>query len=288
MSFAPDTTVATRVNTRAQSWRQGDVVEAGPIIWLTTTDAPLTPQGAQVGGDGVVCVVAEAERLVVVSQTCDVVRDCAQRPYVLLARVVSLDEPEAGEARRGSRPRFVPVPGLGDDAFADLDLLTTVEKSVIVDQEPISGLPDDDARRSFGLGVARTFSQFAFPDDLKMALHGLVARIRTKHAKNSPEGRALAALDEIRVAARPSWDAPEIDVFLYFTPGSRRKADEVMSDDEWADMVDGWLLRASPFGVIRSIDGDMVPLDELSAREYLDSDALDLDHLSRPATAQAG
>lgn len=53
-----------------------------------------------------------------------------------------------------------------------------------------------------------------------------------------------------------------------------------MSDEEWDELVDSWLRQAEPFESIRSIDGAMIPLDEMTALEYLESDPLDLDYLS--------
>jgi hypothetical protein len=280
MAFTADVSLVARVNERTEQIRQGDVIEVGATTWLASASAPLTNESAQAEGSDFICIVAESDRLVVVSQTCDVVRDCVQRPFVLLARVVTLQEPVASEARRGHRPRFVPLPGLGADSFADLDLLITVEKSVFLDIEATRALPDTPAQRRFGIAAGRVFSRFAFPDDLQVALRGLVARIRAKHAKNSAEGRALAALQDIRITGSPSWDADAIDVFITFAPGSRAEANAVMSDDDWDELVDGWLRQAEPFGVIRAVDGAMIPLDELSALEYVESDALDLDHLS--------
>jgi hypothetical protein len=280
MTFAPEASLVERVNARAQAWQQGDVIEVGAVAWLAAASEPLTSQGAASGDEGVRCVIAESERLVVVSQTCDIIRDCCHRPFVVLARVVNLEEPDAGDARRGSRPRFVHLPGLGDKAFADLDLLVTVEKAVIFDAEPTRGLPDESSQRRFGTGVGRVFSRFAFPNDLVVALRGLVARVRSKHAKDSPEGRALVALEDIRVTASPGWDAAEMEVFVTFAPATREAAEAVMSEEDWDQVVDGWLRRAEPFGVVTAVDGAMIPLDELTAREYIDSDALDLDYLS--------
>lgn len=281
MDFAPDASLVAQVNDRAIQLRQGDVIEVGAIAWLASGAAPLTPQSVQANSDGISCVVAEADRLVVVSQTCDVVRDCAQRPFVLLARVVTLEEPVAGEARRGHRPRYVALPGLGDDAFADLDLVIGIEKSAFMDAEAIRALPSAAAQRRFGIATGRVFSRFAFPDDLVVALRALVARVRQKHAKDSSEGRALAALEDIRITASPSWDAGAVNVFITFAPATRAAANEVMGDDEWDELVDGWLRQAEPFGSIQRIDGAMIPLDEMTALEYVESDALDLDYLSR-------
>ena len=53
-----------------------------------------------------------------------------------------------------------------------------------------------------------------------------------------------------------------------------------MSEEDWDSVVDAWLRRTEPFGTIKSVDGAMIPLDELTAREYVDSDVLDLDYLT--------
>ncbi len=280
MEFAADGSLVAQVNERTMQLCQGDVIEVGAIAWLASGSAPLTSQSAEAGGSAISCVVAEADRLVIVSQTCDIVRDCSQRPFVLLARVVALEEPAAGEARRGYRPRFIALPGLGDDTFADLDLVIGIEKSAFLDIETTRGLRDEAAQRRFGIAAGRVFSRFAFPDDLVISLRGLVARVRQKHAKDSPEGRALEALEEIRITGSPSWNAEAVDVFITFAPATRADAQGVMPDDEWDELVDSWLRQAEPFGVIRTVDGAMIPLDELSALEYVDSDALDLDFLS--------
>jgi hypothetical protein len=259
------------------------VVDLGAIAWLATPATPLTSQSAEAGGDDLTCVVAESSRLAIVSQTCDVVRDCATRPFLLLAPIVFLEGPAAGEARRGSRPRFAQLPGIGENAFVDLDQIVTIEKSVILDAEPTRGLPSESSRRRFGLSVARAFSRFAFPDDLAIALRGLVARARDKHSRDSPEGQALRGLEEIRVTGSPSWDAAGVNVFVIFAPATRADAEAIMPEEEWDDIVDRWLRRTEPFGAIKSVDGAMIPLDELTAREYLDSDVLDLDYLTPEA-----
>ncbi len=283
MSFAADAALVESIDAATGSWRQGDIVDLRAIGWLGVADAPLTEHAAaaEVTEDSNVAYVsAEVEALVVVSQTCDVVRGCSTRPHVELAGLVRLEEPAATEARRGSRPRFVPVPGGGRDAFADLDIMVTAEKSLLARLNRVAGLPTDTDQRRFGRGVGRVYSRFAFPDDLGLSLGKLVERVRDKHDRASPERRALAVLEEIRVTGTPSWSANEIDVFLTFAPSTRDDAAAVMSDDDWDKVVDEWLRRAEPRGVIRSVDGAMIPLDELTAREYVDSDTLDLDYLS--------
>lgn len=291
MTFVFDDSLVEEINASTRQWRQGDVVDISIIAWLALPQAPLTEHASivpQAENSSLAYVFAETEGLALITQTCDIVRDCGTRPHVELARVVRLDEPVAGEARRGSRPRFVPVPGAGHDTFADLDIVLTAEKSVLVQSARTEGLPSDADRRRFGRGVGRMYSRFAFPDDLNVGLRGLVGHIRHKHARASQEGRALESLEEIRITGAPSWSTDAVTVFLTFAPSTRGEADEVMTQEEWDQVVDGWLRRTEPFGVIRSIEGAMIPLDELTAREYIDSDPLDLDYLSWAAAPSTG
>lgn len=282
MEFSPDIDLVESINDHTISWRQGDIVELGAVSWFALPRLALTSQSAAVNGEELSSIVAQTDRLAIISLTCDIVRDCQQRPFLLLAPIVELPEPVAGEARRGARPRYIPVPGLGKYSFVDLDKVVTSEKSILLGFEPKRGLIDDSSQRQFRNGAARMFSRFAFPDDLSIALSKMVNRIKGKHARNSDEGRALEVLEEIRLTGSPSWDAKEIDVFILFSPATRTEASEVMPDEEWNTCIDSWMDRAEPIGVIRSVKGAMIPLDELTARQYIDSVPLDLDYLSWP------
>lgn len=264
-------------------WQQGDISNLTVMSWSSDTSAPLTAHSQMDSEDDAspkAQIFVEFEASVVITQTCDLVRSCVDRPFVHLAPVVRLGEDLAREASREHRPRYVAVPALGPDAFADLDIVTTVEKSLLAASTRTQGCRDDHDRRRFSRGIARKFGRFAFPDDLSATLAKMTDRIRRKHDKSSPEGLALAALAEIRVNGSPSWDGDEISVFLIFSPSTRAEADEVMTQELWDELVDQWLELCVPQGVIDSVDGAMIPLDELLAIEYVDSDRLDLDHLS--------
>ncbi|MGH9267020.1 MAG: hypothetical protein ACRD0D_02465, partial [Acidimicrobiales bacterium] len=118
------------------------------------------------------------------------------------------------------------------------------------------------------------------PGDLVVALRGWSREFAASMRGDTAEGRALEALEEIRITASPSWADQPIDVFITFSPPTRVEADQVMAEDQWDELVDSWLRRAEPFGAVGSIDGAMIPLDEFTGREYVDSDPLDLDYLS--------
>ena len=288
MSFTVDEGLVERVDEATHSWQQGDVLELPTTsqAWMAVHGAPLTSTSAAMKHGGSRWVVAATDRLVVVSQTCDIVRGCSRQPFVAVASVVQLHGAQASQARGGHRPRFVPLPALGDDFFADLGLLASAEKTVLLEAEPVRGLRDPIEQRRFALGVSRAFGRPAFPDDLHMALDGLVQRIKEKHDKRSHEGRALASLEEIRVFGEPSWAASQIDVTVAFCPLSRSDALEQASQEEWEDFVHGWMDRTGPHGVITSVDGDLMPLDEMAASDYLAGDPLDLDYLTSRTTSQ--
>ena len=48
----------------------------------------------------------------------------------------------------------------------------------------------------------------------------------------------------------------------------------------WDSYREQWLRRVPATGRFNSIDGAVQTLDDLTAREYVESDALDFDHLS--------
>lgn len=110
------------------------------------------------------------------------------------------------------------------------------------------------------------------------------ARVLSKHNRQSDEGKALRALREIRVRAAPSWASAEVELTFWFI------LDDVTADaaDTSRRHLETWLGLLRPQGRFNSVNGMLVTLDDLTARDYVESDQLDLDHLSVPATPLAG
>lgn len=292
MTFAPDVTLVDRVNSSSQAWRQGDVPQlpTASQAWFATPAMPLTLPSNEMTGDRFGVVLAAAERLVIVTQTCDIVRDCRDYAHVTLAGVVRLGPDKALQAQRGHRPRFVALPGLGPEYFADTSLLVSAEKTILLEVDRLPGVVTDHNRRQFADGIARSFGRSALPDDLVRAFDKLTRRIKQKHDKDSDEGRALRLLGSIRVRGLPSWTADDIDVRVLFCPNTQSEAESCMSPKQWDDMVDEWVGLTEPDGVIRDISGDWLALDRMTALDYLESDHLDLEYLSsrRPISPRSG
>lgn len=264
-------------------WRQGDCILGEHwFVHRFAPALPLTEQAAKVvtdaGAAGVDLAESEVLGLMVTSQSCDVVRSCAERPFVEVCPLVELEEEVLKEVERGRRPQFAFVAGVAPRRLvADLDRVMTIEKAIVADWERTPGCNDDQARRRLASALARKRVRFAFPDDFTALAKKLHSRLADKHDKNSDEGRGLRALREIRVRAAPSWDAPDVAVFFWFI----RNEDEAdFEGKRWVDLLKDWLKLAPASGRFSSVDGLVATLEDLNAKDYVESDPLDLDHLS--------
>jgi len=103
--------------------------------------------------------------------------------------------------------------------------------------------------------------------------------LHEKHDKGTEEGEALRALREIRVGAAPSWDDEVIDIMLWFI---RNEGESDFNGRSWDMFLEGWLKLVPATGRFRTVEGIVITLDDLTARDYVESDPLDLDHLSSP------
>ncbi len=261
-------------------WRQGDCsLETVWFLFRFDPTTPLTPEARTAAAEGLDAAESEERGFMVVTQTCDLVRSCESRPFVEIAPLVVVDEKVAHDVVRGRTPRFASVPGLRDRRLvADLDRIMTVEKAVIAHLERIRGCRDDHEARLLMLSLARKRARVAFPDDFVTLAQPLVKRLVGKHDKNSPEGAALRALREIRVRAAPSWDAADVEVMFWFIHDEDEPS---FGGKPWSEHLRGWLDLVQPASRFTAIEGAAITLDDLTAREYVDSDPLDLEHLSR-------
>lgn len=277
---------AESVHATLLSWWQGDALLDVDLPFVTLADAalPLTPSSQEAAerqaGDGeiIVDVLTRERGIVVVSQTCDVVRDPAQRPYVEIAPLVELEPDDYEEARRGRSLRFAVVPALeGRHLVADLDRVMTIEKPLLVrlaGQNRIAGCRDDAERRLLAAALARRRARFAFPDDFTLAMKKLVSHVIAKHARDSDLGRFLLGLYDLRVEC-PDWEALEPKVTLLFV--FRLQADIPPKSAEQADSL---AARFVPTGRFSQIRHQVTTLETMTAARHLSTDALDLDHLS--------
>jgi hypothetical protein len=269
----------SQVDDAVSHWQQGDCALGDQwFLFRFAPGAPLTTAAldAQLTDSDV--VEDEVVGFVVVSQTCDVARQCGQRPFVKICPLVKVDEGRLSEIQRGRRPRYGFVPGVARaQLVADFDRVMTVEKGVVAGWEHTRGCVSDAQQRSFARALARNSSRAALPDDFVGVVSKLRKRLVDKHGKASAEGEALRALREIRVSASPSWDADAVEVFITFIPS---RDQDVVEGEQWSDFLTKWLELVVVVGRYTRVDGAVLGLEDITAAEYVDSDPLDLDHLS--------
>ena len=233
-------------------------------------------QAVNVPGSDV--VETEVRGFMVLTQTCDISRDCGERPYIEVSPLVEVDELVLGEIERCRRPNYAFIPGLAKrQLVADLDRVMTVEKTVVASWERVEGCRTDRDIRRLSEVLARKRARVAFPDDFSCFAGALVSRMSSKHDKESDEGRALRALREIRVRAEPSWDAEKVRLIFWFI-----REDELLDfeSQSWATFLEAWEARVAPKGRFVEVEAAVKALQDLTAKEYVESDPLDLDYLT--------
>jgi len=267
------------VDLALREWRQGDCTLGEHwFLYRFNPKRPLTEDSVNVAQEEIDLAESEVKGFSVVTQTCDIVRPCHDRPFIEVVPLVEIDEKRLHEIQRSRRPRYAYIPGVSQFSLvADLDRVMTVEKAVVAEWERIPGCQNDDEVRILGQALARKRVRFAFPDDFIAFAQKLQKRMQDKHDRLSVEGDALRALREIRVRAAPSWNAPEIELMFWFI----RNEEQVLSQElEWHQLRGKWLSLLPKLGRFKSVDGLVVSLEDMTAKDYVESDLLDLDHLS--------
>lgn len=276
--FALNADEVTRIDASLRDWRQGDLaLDETWFVHVGNGASPLTEVAAEAPG-GVQALTSEVHGLVVVTQTCDVVRSCSSRPYIEVAPLVPVDQETWHQVKRGRRPAYATLPALEKELLvADLDRVMTVEKSIVTSWQRTPGFTLDEDGRAFAQALARKRVRFAFPDDFTAFAKKLQSRLGDKHDKETDEGRGLRALREIRVCASPSWEATAAELFFWFI---RDDADVSHEGKSWAELLREWLKLVPASGRFASVEGQVVTLADMTGEDYVMSDPLDLDHLS--------
>jgi hypothetical protein len=270
------------IDSALSKWSQGDCTIGDDFWFVTRFDPqhPLTRASKDIAATDTDTDLAESavSGFVVVTQTCDLVRSCVDRPFLEISPLVEVDAELLAEIKRLKRPSYAYIAGVADrNLVADLDRVMTVEKAVVAEWDRIAGCQSDADIRSLAEALARKRSRFAFPDDFNKLAQKLQKRMQDKHEKTTDEGEALRALREIRVSATPAWDANKVELIFWFI---RAEEDDRFQNKEWHELLDGWLRFLTASGRFSSVDGSVVTLEDMTAKEYVNSDRLDLARLS--------
>ena len=270
---------SVQVNQQTATWRQGDCVIGDDwFLFRTNMENPLTNDGKAAVAGGVENAETLVRGFAVLTQTCDLVRSSTDRPFAEVGPLVEVHDRVLREIERGRRPNYGFIPGVADRRLvADLDRVMTVEKGVVAAWERVEGCRTDEEARRFSLALARKRARTAFPNDFAEFAGPLRERMLEKHDRQSDEGRVLRALREVRVRAAPSWDAKTVELMFWFI---RNDDDSAFEPQDWEHCLKALPRPQSTFGRFVRVDGVVLTLDDLTGRDYVESDSLDLDHLS--------
>ncbi len=277
--LAADSSEVQRIDAALKAWRQGDLaLEEKWFVHLGDPVEPLSEAAEQAEGEGVQALTSDAEGLIVVTQTCDIVRSCLTRPYVEVAPLMKVSGEDLRTVQRGLRPAHATLSCLAYGRLvADLDRVMTVEKSIVSGWVRTPGCSNDAESRVFAQALSRKRERFAFPDDFVRFAKKLKSRLEDKHGKSTDEGGGLRALREIRVQASPSWGASRVELFFWFV---RNGVDVQCEGKSWASLLQQWMKLVPESERFSGVEGRVVALEDMTAAQYVDSDPLDLDHLS--------
>lgn len=317
--------------------RQGALVRFSLSVWLADATRPLTlaakeqsadleePPSADAPPEERVQVVdgTFGDLAMVVSQSCDLARTDNSRQFVTLCPVYPVPPEAASEVRSGSHPRLLEVtwlPDQGDASLvADLSVLTTLERGLLVGLPILARTPEADRRR-VAQALARYLGRPALPDAINWYLDRLTEHADERHDKDSPLGRFLQRIVQIRLTTdHPLDEDPPWRLHLIFivreehlldsspeavnAANARRLGTDGIialdrflnefdsdpsfgrADDLWRRAIDQWLSRLRPSP---AVDGHPTfeVVSALPPHRYEQSDVLDLGYLSLAAGAR--
>jgi len=280
------------------SLRQGSVILGIPAI-----------SGFDDGGSVSAIGTDAPHGMVIVSQTCDLVREEARRPDFKASLIRDLEgEPSLSDAQSQASPRWLPLPALGPTYFGDLDVVVTYSKGVLLlCSEIVEGCRSEDDERMLAECLRRNSGRFPFPDDVQRSLHRLRSLFRKRSGKNSAEGRAVDALLTVRVQPHHLWATSGLAVTVHFvfadewleasreaTVGAPSK--QLSDASSIAEAIEhvgptpellirlarAWVGEDAPVGSVAAVDVDVHAESEFTYALLRRSEQLDFDFLSLP------
>lgn len=168
---------------------------------------------------------------IVVTQTCDAVRELAIEPYLQVAPVKDVDESVWTRSRAGRlSPRYFALPrGTAGvpGPVVDLRLIATIDKRLVLGEQ--FALVDCLAARlrgPFSEWLGRRFARHAFDDDLEQELLGLIRRrLADRFNSEQADGPLVRSIEGVFV----SQIERAIKLLLLVEPGTKTSS---QLDDE--------------------------------------------------------
>ncbi len=254
-------------------WMQGSLFVA-PSVSFAYNDLEQSPEGNPISVKTV--RVPPDSKLVVVTQTCDIVARSNVEPCVEAMACIDADQARVRSWDRNSARYFPIDPESGLVASAQSRL--QVSKQVLATLTPMPWPSGSDRYNRFVRWLARRYDRPAIPDVLVNNLQSPIQNVLRQIDKRSPDtGDAFNhAVYEVR-ALLPRNEHPPFDVqLILLVTGDSLGQEEANAIDAFWDKV----LEVTDPSIIRLSPRRIVSPDKLSVRDYEESTALYLDYMT--------
>ena len=215
-------------------WRQGDfALDVGGFLFAGKAEGDDRFDAEEIT-DNIV-------GLVVISQTCDIVRRTGERSLVAVCPLIKVPAAELSTVRKGRRPYLTDIENTDSEVIADLRRVMSVHKDVVQTWTRQAGFTNDITRLRFAAALERKFGQFAFPDDFHQATKIFHERVWSRHSKPESEpGKVYRSLVQIRFGAEPNWTAEKrkINVVAIMKGKDNREVDRTIISKELDSILD--------------------------------------------------
>jgi hypothetical protein len=263
---------------RLAEWQQGDfALECGEFVFR---DLPTVDEDGEDEGD--IVLDSNIDGFVVVSQTCDIVRDPDILPYVSVCPLVKFDVGKVNDLEKGLVPRYFLLPNAGMGVAVDFSRIMSVSKSLLLTWQRELGCAGERDQLEFARALERFFGRFAFPDSFNNSLRSLRKAIYGKYGKTSDFGSVLKSIRELRVLPHASWSEttsiPITFIIVLDDEDIRLVKDRGTIGSAVKSKIDAIKFEA-PFCLHKDAVY-LASLSDLTAAEYLNSYPLDLNSLS--------
>ncbi len=267
---------ADQVAEKLRHWRQGDYAcDVGGFLFAEVAEESGSFDARE--------STDQLAGLVVISQTCDIVRLTDDKQFVSVCPLMVPTNRSEKEIAAGYFPSLTvlehpPASGM----YVDLGRIMSVSKRLLASWERRDGFTSQDRAIRFAGAIERKMGRFAFPDDFDLATKPFQKRVRERHNKaDSPVGRIYRSLDQLRFLAFPDWDAEAVEVTLIgvLAPDSNRPATEQEINAELAQVCTSvqwppkykWTQPSFFIGVAEDLRGSDILTSQLADFEYLSS-----------------
>lgn len=252
----PLTRIALTAKPEADTQYQQQVLKGRP---------PLTRIAVGIGP------IKTKDRLVIISQTCDIVKRPTLEPTVSAIRAFFASDIETVRRAGGSNKRQF-ILDEGRQLIAEMGPIVNIEKPALLELTPEPGVPDELTREQFAHWIADRFSRLPHSDEIVGAVvKPVLDKLRQLQNNADPDLAVLDYIHEIRFAKLQG--LPPYEVKLLFMVHEGGLPDGGLGLARLVGHIEGCFTSNKA----RLVAWDAINTFDILLGDYLATDKLDVD-----------